>query len=163
MGISALDINNGSNSIVPANCNDHVTATISAAQNADSALGEANCLPTNHPEYPLKRTIVATIRASLSDLCLRKQKATWSPSPEALKSILQQKRFTTLSGTAEQTGDLKSIVLHNMSLASFSSDFSIRTLSVTFGYAVRRFRQMRGYCSSDTAFYHGVIVETPSL
>ena len=144
-GISGLDINSEQHSMVTSNCNDHVNATISAAQHADSALGEANCLATNHPEHPLKRTIVATIRASLSDLCLRKQKATWSPSPEALKSILQQKRFTTLSGTAEQTGDLKSIVLHNMSLASFSSDFSIRTLGVTVGFAATGLRQMRGY------------------
>ena len=30
--------------------NDHVTATINAAQNADSALGEANALSTNHPD-----------------------------------------------------------------------------------------------------------------
>jgi hypothetical protein len=30
--------------------NDHVTATINAAQNADSALGEANSLSTNHPD-----------------------------------------------------------------------------------------------------------------
>jgi hypothetical protein len=70
----------------PAN---HVEATIGAAQAADSSLGEANSLSTNHPEHPLKRTVVATIRASLGELCLRKQKATWAPSPEALRAILQ--------------------------------------------------------------------------
>jgi hypothetical protein len=41
--MAALDIN------VPAG-NDHVTATISAAQSADSSLGEANALSTNHPD-----------------------------------------------------------------------------------------------------------------
>ena len=129
-GINGIDLNTpATHAIMTAPsqmANDHVNATISAAQNADSALGEANNLSTNHPEHPLKRTVVATIRASLGDLCLRKQKATWSPSAEALKSILQQKRFTSLSGTAEQSGDLKSIVLHNMALTSVSSDFKIR-------------------------------------
>lgn len=72
--------------VAPAN---HVEATISAAQTADSSLAEANTLSTNHPEHPLKRTVVATIRASLGELCLRKQKATWAPSPEALRAILQ--------------------------------------------------------------------------
>jgi len=52
----------------------HVTATIAAAQNADAALGEANSISTNSPHCPLKRTIAVNIRASLGDLCLRKQK-----------------------------------------------------------------------------------------
>jgi len=68
---------------------DHVTATINAAQNADSALGHANSLSTNHPDHPLRRTFVTNIRASLGDLCLRKTKGTWAPSPEAMRSILQ--------------------------------------------------------------------------
>jgi hypothetical protein len=53
---------------------DHVNATISAAQNADAALGEANTISTNSPHCPLKRTVAVNIRASLGDLCLRKQK-----------------------------------------------------------------------------------------
>ena len=68
---------------------DHVNATISAAQNADSVLGEANSISTNSPHHPLKRTIAVNIRASLSDLCLRKQKGTWAPSAEALRAMLQ--------------------------------------------------------------------------
>jgi hypothetical protein len=56
---------------------------------------------------PLRRTFVTNIRASLGDLCLRKAKGTWAPSPEALRSMLQQKKFTDLSGTAEMAGDLK--------------------------------------------------------
>jgi hypothetical protein len=68
---------------------DHVNATIAAAQNADSALAPANSLSTNHPDHPLKRSIVVNIRASLSDLALRKTKGTWAPSHDALRSILQ--------------------------------------------------------------------------
>ena len=41
---------------------------------------------------PLRRTFVTNIRASLGDLCLRKAKGTWAPSPEALRSMLQQKK-----------------------------------------------------------------------
>ena len=104
---------------------DHVNATIFAAQTADTTLGEANSISTNHPDHPLRRTLVCNIRASLADLCLRKQKGTWAPTGEALRSILQQRRFTALDGTAEATGDLKSIVLHNLKLAAVSSDFSV--------------------------------------
>lgn len=105
--------------------NDHVAATITAAQSADSALGEANSLATTHPDHPLRRTFVASIRATLGDLCLRKQKSTWSPSTEALRSILQQSKFTDLSGTAEMSGDLKSVVLHSLTMASVKSDFDV--------------------------------------
>jgi hypothetical protein len=86
---------------------DHVNATINAAQTADSSLADANSISTNHPDHPLRRTLVCNIRASLSDLCLRKQKATWAPSGEALRAMLQQKKFTSLDGTAESVGDLK--------------------------------------------------------
>jgi len=82
-------------------------ATINAAQAADSPLGEANDFNTINPDHPLRRTVVATIRASLDDLCLRKAKSTWSPSPEALQQIFRQQKFVDLSGTSEQQGDLK--------------------------------------------------------
>ena len=105
--------------------NDHVTATINAAQSADASLGEANSLSTNHPDHPLRRTFVTNIRASLGDLCLRKAKGTWAPSAEALRSMLQQKKFTDLAGSAEMSGDLKSVVLHSMTLSSVKSDFDV--------------------------------------
>lgn len=68
---------------------------------------------------------MTNIRASLGELCLRKAKGTWAPSTEALRAMLQQKKFTDLSGTAEQSGDLKSVVLHSMTLASVKSDFDV--------------------------------------
>lgn len=51
----------------------------------ESALAEANSFNTNNPEHPLNRTLVVSIRASLNDLCLKKNKATWAPTPEAMK------------------------------------------------------------------------------
>lgn len=70
---------------------------ISAAVNNDVCLHEANSFNTSNPEHPLKRTIAVTIRASLNDLCLRKNRATWSPpSSDATKAIFQQKKCTCL-------------------------------------------------------------------
>ena len=68
---------------------EHVSATISAAQQADSQLGEANAISTSHPDHPLQRTVVASIRATMSDLCLRRGKSVWAPTAEALRSMLQ--------------------------------------------------------------------------
>lgn len=82
-------------------------ATINAAQAADGPHNESSDFNTANSEHPLKRTVAVSIRASLNDLCLRKAKSTWSPTNEALKQILQQKRFTDLNGTSEMSGDLK--------------------------------------------------------
>ena len=58
---------------------------------SDHALAAANDFNTSSPEHPLKRTVVINIRSSLSDLCLRGARATWSPpSAEATKAIFQQ-------------------------------------------------------------------------
>jgi hypothetical protein len=88
-GMAALDIST-SPATAGIAADNHVHATVDAARAADSALGEANALNTNHPEHPLRRTFVANIRASLGDLCLRKTKGTWAPSTEALRGIFQQ-------------------------------------------------------------------------
>jgi len=61
----------------------------------EHALAEANTFNVSNPEYPLTRTMVVSIRASLNDLCLRKQAATWAPNADAVKSILQQVRGCT--------------------------------------------------------------------
>ena len=69
--------------------------------------------------------MVVNIRASLNDLCLKKSKATWAPSSEAVRSILQQRRFTDLSGASESQGDLKSVVLHKLTVDQQSNSFPI--------------------------------------
>ena len=100
-------------------------ATINAAQAVDSPLSEANDFNTINPDHPLKRTLVATIRASLDDLCLRKAKSTWAPSPEALQQIFRQAKFTDLNGSSELQGDLKSVVLHSITMRNCKSTFPI--------------------------------------
>lgn len=82
-----------------------VTAGASIAD--DHTLAEANSFNTTNVDHPLSRSVVVNIRASLNDLCLKKSKATWAPSTEAVRSILQQRRFTDLSGASESQGDLK--------------------------------------------------------
>jgi len=59
----------------------------------EQQLHEANSFNTNNEHHPLERTVCINIRASLSDLCLRANAATWAPpSAEATKSIFQQAR-----------------------------------------------------------------------
>ena len=57
----------------------------------EQQLHEANSFNTNNEHHPLERTVCINIRASLSDLCLRSNAATWAPpSAEATKAIFQQ-------------------------------------------------------------------------
>ena len=46
-------------------------------------------------------------------------------TPEALRTIFQQRKFTSLEGSAEPMGDLKSIVLHNLEITHVKSTFPI--------------------------------------
>ena len=53
------------------------------------------CRPrTPHPvpaaDHPLKRNVVINIRASLSDLCMKADRAEWKPDPSVVRSIFQQ-------------------------------------------------------------------------
>lgn len=82
-------------------------AILAEAASTDAALGEGNSYCVSSPDNPLKRNLVVSIRASLNDLCLSKSKSTWAPSSDALNSIFQQKRFTSLDGSADSQGDLK--------------------------------------------------------
>ena len=45
----------------------------------DNALAAASDFSNVSPDHPLKRTVVINIRSSLSDLCMRSSRATWSP------------------------------------------------------------------------------------
>jgi len=95
------------------------------AASTDASLGEGNSYCVASPDNPLKRNLVVSIRASLNDLCLSKSKGTWQPSSEALRSIFQQKRFTSLDGAVDTQGDLKSVVLHDLKVEHTSSSFPV--------------------------------------
>ena len=101
------------------------SAILNEAATTDASLGEGNSYCVASPDNPLKRNLVVSIRASLNDLCLSKSKGTWQPSSEALKSIFQQKKFTSLDGAADAQGDLKSVVLHDLKVQHTSSSFPV--------------------------------------
>ena len=82
-------------------------AAIAEATPENNHLAEGAAYSTATPENPLTRNLAVSIRASLNELCLQKNRGVWQPSPEALKAIFQQKRFTALDGTSEAMGDLK--------------------------------------------------------
>ena len=79
----------------PMGASDQMAQAINEAQPTDAALQEGAAYSTATPENPLQRNIVVSVRASLNELCLQKQKGTWAPSTEALRSMFQQKvRYT---------------------------------------------------------------------
>jgi hypothetical protein len=100
-------------------------AVLQEAAAADAELAEGNSFSTSTADNPLKRELVVSIRASLNQLCLQKTKGTWSPSGAALKQIFQQRKFTSLDGSADQQGDLKAVVLHDLSVKASTSSFPI--------------------------------------
>ena len=72
----------------------------------EQQLHEANSFNTNNEHHPLERTVCINIRASLSDLCLRSNTATWAPpSAEATKAIFQQARPEPATRTANAPTD----------------------------------------------------------
>ena len=77
------------------------TAGAVEPQMNEQHLHEANSFNTNNEHHPLERTVCVNIRASLSDLCLKSQSATWAPpSAEATKAIFQQARPEPATRTA---------------------------------------------------------------
>jgi hypothetical protein len=98
---------------------------IQDAASVDAGLGEGNSFTTSTPDNPLNRDLVVSIRASLNQLCLQKNKGTWAPTGTALKQIFQQRKFVSLDGSADQQGDLKAVVLHNLSVKAAKSTFPI--------------------------------------
>lgn len=98
-------------------------ARLDSMQNPE--LGEGYGYNTAQISQPLQRCVVASVRATLGDLCNSRTKAIWAPSSDALNSIFQQKRFADLSGNAQQTGDLKNAVLHSVTAKAIKSTFPI--------------------------------------
>lgn len=68
-----------------------MAAAISDAQPEGAELAEGSSFATAAAENPLRRNVVVSVRATLNDLCLQKQKGTWAPSADALRQIFQQK------------------------------------------------------------------------
>lgn len=91
------------------------TTSLEAAV-ADTSLAEGNSYTVASSDNPLKRSLVVSIRASLNQLCLQKQKGVWSPSSDALKSVFQQKKFTSLDVRLEELNTRSQTRTSNTSL-----------------------------------------------
>jgi len=102
-------------------------ATIDAAQSVDSPLHAARDFATQDPEHPLERKIVMNLSATLEDLSLKNKPLMWAPTAASTKKILQQSKYTDLAGSQERTGDLKSVVLHKITLDEVKSTFPVST------------------------------------
>lgn len=98
---------------------------ISDAGGDSHGLGEGHSYNASNINQPLMRNVVASVRASLSELCNSRAKATWSPSADSLGAIFQQRQFTDLSGAAIQRGDLKNTVLHSVQAKAIKSTFPL--------------------------------------
>jgi hypothetical protein len=73
----------------------------------------------------MHRDVCVSIKASLNDLCLQKGKGSWAPSQEALRHMFQARKFTSLDGATENSGDLKAVVLHNLEVKHSKSTFPV--------------------------------------
>lgn len=112
---NAVDISPGADTL----------ATLAAANEANSPLNTANTFPTADPEHPLERRVHVSMHTTLDELASKRGAATWAPSSSALKRIFQQSKFTDLSGKADRHGDMKSIVLHSVTLEEASSNLPV--------------------------------------
>ena len=90
--------------VAPTNALAALDVSDSAAVGSPDQLGEGNNFCVANPENPLKRNLVVSIKATLNDFCLQKTRGTWAPTQEALRSIFQQKKFTSLDGAARGHG-----------------------------------------------------------
>ena len=108
----------------------NAATVIQDAASVDAGLGEGNSFTTSTPDNPLNRELVVSIRASLNQLCLQKNRGTWAPTGTALKQIFQQKKFVSLDGSADQQGDLKEryTYLENSKLAKPVAPITVPTL-----------------------------------
>lgn len=102
---------------------------------ANMSLGAPVTMPHPHGEgrnfnnasqdKPIVRRMVASIKATLADLCNSSSKSSWTPSPEQLNSILQQTQFTDLQGSTKRVGDLRNTVLHSVKAKQVKSSFPV--------------------------------------
>tara|TARA_B110000046_G_scaffold185414_1_gene226934 strand:+ start:3235 stop:4260 length:1026 start_codon:yes stop_codon:yes gene_type:complete len=96
-----------------------------SALHESNSLGEGVGFNTTNLQQPLKRTVVASVKATLGELCTTRMKGVWAPSQDSLRSIFQNTQFTDLSGTQEQKGDLTNTVLHSVTCTQLVSTFPI--------------------------------------
>ena len=87
--------------------------------------GEGRNFSNTSQDKPIVRRMVASIKATLADLCNSSSKSSWTPSPEQLNSIFQQTQFTDLAGSTKRVGDLRNTVMHSVKAKQVKSSFPV--------------------------------------
>jgi hypothetical protein len=101
--VAALDLsaNATATACMPDN---HVAATVDAARAADSALGEANAISTNHPDHPCAAAASARPAFALRERALtrRRVRTTGSSAPLWLPSAPTSASCASVRGAPER-------------------------------------------------------------
>ena len=84
---------------------------------------DGTSLRSNQPTEPLIRTLNVNIRGNLSEMTSNPSLSVWQPTQEALTTMFQKAKYTNLKGNMENKGDLKSVILHSVSVKAVQSDF----------------------------------------
>lgn len=84
---------------------------------------EAPTMRATHPDEPIVRTLNVSVRGNLSDMTSNPSLSLWQPTQEALAAMFQKAKYTNLKGNMENKGDLKSVILHSVSVKAVQSDF----------------------------------------
>ena len=80
---------------------------------------------TVRQDAPLRRKVVASVRASLAELITRSNAGGWMPNEAQLEKMFKQRKFLNVQGGTAMLGDLRSIVVHSVTAASVNSSFPI--------------------------------------
>ena len=108
------------------------TQALQAAANNEKVLAapamDFNGDPSQLPKLsnkPASRQVTVHIRSTLADLATNHGQATWTPSEATLGSIFKQRQFTSLNGDTANHGDLRAVIVHEISARSVKNDFPL--------------------------------------
>lgn len=90
---------------------------------SDAGALEAASTRTSHPDEPIVRTLNVSVRGNLSDMTSNPSLSVWQPTAEALATMFQKQKYTSLKGDMASKGDLKSVILHSIAVKAVKSDF----------------------------------------
>lgn len=79
-------------------------------------------IPSVDPNQPNTRMFHVTINSTLKELASDESASVWAPAQDKLKSIFHQTKFDSINGSAAKYGNLKSVVLHSLSVMNVESN-----------------------------------------
>lgn len=73
----------------------------------------------------LQRRVTVNVRASLSELINSSSSASWAPTQATLEKIFKQRQFVNLQGEMQDMGDMRSVIVHEISARSIKNSFPV--------------------------------------